>query len=322
MLALLRPKREHLLEARRFMDVNVAVIDGGIDVDHPDLKRGRRRRLRWRTWGVRRPRRARDHSRRLHRRQGQRHRPRRRGSRTPLWAVRVFTPGGSANASKIVCGIDWVTSTRLDTSASNDIAVGNMRFGFTIGDFDCASTDRKAALRLAVCRSIAVGVTYVAAAGIPAPTTRPMRRQPTTTCWPSPRWPTPTASREDWGRRSRPVARRRRTTLPRPSAAFAALPSDQAHTLAAPGVCLDSTFLDGGYGGGSVTSFSAPLVAGTVALCLTNQCSGLSPRQIVQKIVADARAYNEANPGYGFQGDPLRPISGKYYGYPIRAGLY
>jgi hypothetical protein len=63
-------------------------------------------------------------------------------------------------------------------------------------------------------------------------------------------------------------------------------------------------------------------VAGTVALCLTNQCRRLSPPQIVQKIVADARAYNEANPGYGFHGDPLRLISGNYYGYLIRAGSY
>jgi subtilisin len=38
--------------------------------------------------------------------------------------------------------------------------------------------------------------------------------------------------------------------------------------------------------------------------------------------VADAAAYSQANPGYGFQGDPLRPISGRYYGYLIRAGLY
>jgi hypothetical protein len=33
-------------------------------------------------------------------------------------------------------------------------------------------------------------------------------------------------------------------------------------------------------------------------------------------------AYNLANCGYGFQGDPLRPISGKYYGFLIRAGRY
>jgi hypothetical protein len=36
----------------------------------------------------------------------------------------------------------------------------------------------------------------------------------------------------------------------------------------------------------------------------------------------DDAAYNNANPSYGFTGDPLRPITGKYYGYLIRAGLY
>ena len=53
-------------------------------------------------------------------------------------------------------------------------------------------------------------------------------------------------------------------------------------------------------------------------------CAGLTPQQIVQKVVADAVAYSTTrrNRGYGFQGDPLRPINGKYYGYLIRAGLY
>jgi hypothetical protein len=37
---------------------------------------------------------------------------------------------------------------------------------------------------------------------------------------------------------------------------------------------------------------------------------------------SDAASYNVANSGYGFQGDPLRPVTGKYYGYLIRAGLY
>ena len=39
-------------------------------------------------------------------------------------------------------------------------------------------------------------------------------------------------------------------------------------------------------------------------------------------MIADAAAYNQANPGYGFVGDPLRPIPGRYYGWLIRAGLY
>ena len=51
------------------------------------------------------------------------------------------------------------------------------------------------------------------------------------------------------------------------------------------------------------------------------RCAGLTPAQIIQKIVTDA-AYTTKDSGYGFQGDPLRPISGKYYGYLIRAGLY
>jgi subtilisin len=71
------------------------------------------------------------------------------------------------------------------------------------------------------------------------------------------------------------------------------------------------------------TSFSAPHVAGIVALCAAaGRCARLSPARVVDKIVSDAAAYNLANPGYGFQGDPLRPINGKYYGYLIRAGLY
>jgi len=64
-------------------------------------------------------------------------------------------------------------------------------------------------------------------------------------------------------------------------------------------------------------------VAGVAALCIASgPCAGLTPAQIVQKLVSDASAYNTANPGYGFAGDPLRPQTGKYYGYLVRAGLY
>ena len=70
------------------------------------------------------------------------------------------------------------------------------------------------------------------------------------------------------------------------------------------------------------TSFAAPAVTGTAALCIsTGHCTG-TPNQIINKLVADARAHNLAHPDYGFVGDPLRPIPGKYYGYLIRAGLY
>jgi hypothetical protein len=59
------------------------------------------------------------------------------------------------------------------------------------------------------------------------------------------------------------------------------------------------------------------------ALCIASgPCAGLTPAQIVQKLVSDAAAYNAANPGYGFGGDPLRPQTGHCYGYLARAALY
>jgi hypothetical protein len=75
----------------------------------------------------------------------------------------------------------------------------------------------------------------------------------------------------------------------------------------------------------SGTSMASPHVAGAVALCIASgSCAGLSPAEIIAKFVADARAYNESRKGrgYGFLGDPLRPIAGEYYGYLIRASLY
>jgi subtilisin family serine protease len=95
--------------------------------------------------------------------------------------------------------------------------------------------------------------------------------------------------------------------------------------VSAPGVCIGSTYLNVAYAISTGTSFASPLVAGTVALCIASgPCAGLTPPQIVQRITADAASYTTANKNadYGFAGDPLRPTSGKYYGYLIRAGLY
>jgi hypothetical protein len=43
---------------------------------------------------------------------------------------------------------------------------------------------------------------------------------------------------------------------------------------------------------------------------------------VAKKIRNNAADYNQANPDYGFLGDPLRPVTGKYYGYLVRAALY
>jgi len=51
-------------------------------------------------------------------------------------------------------------------------------------------------------------------------------------------------------------------------------------------------------------------------------CQGLSPMQIIHKIVHDARDFNQDHPGYGFIGDPTHPRGTRYYGYLIHPGSY
>ncbi|WP_327434830.1 S8 family serine peptidase [Streptomyces sp. NBC_01236] len=99
---------------------------------------------------------------------------------------------------------------------------------------------------------------------------------------------------------------------------------DAAHTIAAPGLCLRSTALTNGPGGGNViffggTSFSSPHVAGTAALCITTRCAGMTPAQVIAKLRADAAAQPAS---YGFTGDPHTPIDNRYYGYLDYAGGY
>lgn len=83
-----------------------------------------------------------------------------------LWAVRVFDSSGFSLLSWIVCGIDWVTSqkdpidpTRPLFEAANmslrDTGSNDGNCGFTNGDSE----------HQAICRSVAAGTTYAVAAG-------------------------------------------------------------------------------------------------------------------------------------------------------------
>jgi subtilisin family serine protease len=95
---------------------------------------------------------------------------------------------------------------------------------------------------------------------------------------------------------------------------------DEGHTIAAPGVCIYSTWKGGGYNTISGTSMASPHAAGTAALCIgTGQCPGMTPSQIITKLRFDASAQP---PGYGFVGDPSQPIADRFYGYLIKAGIY
>jgi subtilisin len=240
-----------------------------------------------------------------------------------LWSVRSLNSAGMGNASAILCGIDWVTATRTDTDPNNDIAVANMSLaGKGTDDGNCGLTKKQDPIHQAICASTAAGVTYVVGAGNDAVDLQqkiPANYDEVLTV---------TGIADSDGQPGGLGQPTRCENDPDDSPAwfsnFATLPGDRAHTVAAVAECVASTMNGALYGAGSGTSFATPAVAGTVALCIASgPCAGLTPAQIVQKIVADAAAYNTANPGYGFTGDPLRPPpTGRYYGYLARAGLY
>jgi subtilisin family serine protease len=108
---------------------------------------------------------------------------------------------------------------------------------------------------------------------------------------------------------------------------YALTAAGKEHTIAAPGVCIKSTWMNGGYNTISGTSMATPHMAGVVALCLGEvggpspaPCAGLSPAQIIPKMRTDAEGHTTAESGYGFTGDPLRPVGSRYYGFLTYVG--
>jgi subtilisin len=248
-----------------------------------------------------------------------------------LWAVKVLKKNNTGSGSNIICGIDWVTSTRTDSDPSNDIIVANMSvIGKGSDDGNCGLTN-KDPWHQAICRSVAAGVTYVVAAGNNGADVAKYRPagydEVLTATAMTDTDGTPGGTGPDQVVFNGTVCPPSTGLVQDDAAAFfsnfATNSADQAHTVAAPGVCIVLDLPGGQLAVESGTSLSSPLVAGVAALCVSSgPCAGLTPAQIIQKVVSDASAYNIANPGYGFAGDPLRPQAGTYYGYLVQAALY
>jgi subtilisin family serine protease len=300
--------------------VNVAVIDTGIDLSHPDLNAVNGKNcVRTRKTAID------DNGHGSH--VAGTIAARNNGSGvegvapgTKLYAVKVLNARGSGTWSQVICGIDWVTAN----AATLNIKVASMSLGGTgSNDNNCGNTNNDA-LHKALCNSVAAGVTYVVAAGnetdsldnhVPA-------------AYPEALTVTAVSDSDGapGGTGSAPTCRTgEQDDKYATFSNFATTTATLDHTIAAPGVCIYSTWKSGGYNTISGTSMATPHVSGVVALCIGNggvagPCNGLSPAQIIQKLRSDAQAHATAS--NGFMGDPLHPVTGKMFGYLVWAGGY
>ena len=238
---------------------------------------------------------------------------------TEIFPVKVLDAQGSGTWAQIICGINWVAAN----ASKYGIAVANMSLGGLGSSTDNGACGATSALHQAICNATATGVRFAVAAGNDA------------WAYPHPTLPdvpaaydevvTVTAYGDSDGLAggAGPVPTCRSGEADDRYASFSNWSdnaTDNAHTIAAPGVCIRSTWLAGGYNTISGTSMATPHVAGRLALCVGRVGAGpgvcatdTNAASLVSKIRGTSSAV-------GFAGDPFRPVSGRYYGNTVVAG--
>ncbi len=178
-----------------------------------------------------------------------------------LWAVRVLNNAGSGTWSSVICGIEFVTAN------ANKIKVANMSLGGSGSEGSC----NDGGLHEAICNSVNAGVTYVVAAGnesdnaanhVPAAYDEVI---------------TVSALADFNGEPGGGASPSCRADEDDTFANFSNYGA--AVDIIAPGVCILSTWKDGGYNTISGTSMASPHVAGAAALYIAKN-PGVTPEQV------------------------------------------
>ena len=182
-----------------------------------------------------------------------------------IWPVRVLNKSGSGTTSTVVCGIDYVTAH------AGQIEVANMSLGGSgADDGNCGRTNGDAE-HAAICASVAAGVTYAVAAGNSADNAAnhvPAAYDEVITV---------SALADFNGLPGGGAAATCRADVDDTFADFSNFGADI--DLIAPGVCILSTWKGAGYNTISGTSMASPHVAGGAALYKATH-QGASPSAV------------------------------------------
>jgi hypothetical protein len=229
----------------------------------------------------------------------------------PIYSVRILDDKNKGSIQTLVCGLNWVAAN----AAADDIKVLNLSLGAPGADDNNCGYTNGDVVHQAICGLAAQGVTVVVSAVndgknfanyIPASYSEVLTATNVADYDGKP-----------GGKGTPPCAVTPPDDSPAPSSNYAVDPSDQAHTLAAPGVCPYTTQKGNRYGYiQSGTSMSAAALSGVVLDCLAagGGCDpGGSAASVRDTVIAQSKA--QAEKGHSFTGDPLHPIAGKYYGY-------
>lgn len=169
-----------------------------------------------------------------------------------LWAVRVLNNAGSGTLSDVICGIDWVTAN------ADTIEVANMSLGGSGSDDGLSCAETSDPEKIALCNATAAGVTFAVAAGNEsddAANHTPAAYDMVITV---------SALADFDGKPGGLGTPTCRTDEDDTFANFSNYGADV--DIIAPGVCIKSTWNDGGYNTISGTSMATPHVAGAAAL--------------------------------------------------------
>ena len=249
------------------VDVDVAVIDTGADLDHPDLNVYQQGATNCSLLGIS-PEDQNGHGTHVSGTIGALDNGTGVVGMAPgarIWPVKVLNAAGVGSSSDVICGIDYVTAH------ADQIEVANMSLGGDgSDDHNCGRTDGDAE-HAAICDSVAAGVTYAVAAGndsadaassVPAAYDEVITVSALSDFNGLPGGGAPSTCRSD---------------VDDTFADYSNYGSDV--DIIAPGTCIMSTWMNGGYNTISGTSMATPHVTGAAALYLSTH-PGASPAQV------------------------------------------